>query len=282
MRRRALLATLALVGVQVPPGREEKILPDRYDLDEPVERYELPGRLREASGLAWADEGVLYVHDDERGVVYRVDPQTGRADRGFRAGNPVVHDDFEGIAVADGRVFLVSSRGLLYELRAAPEGETSPVRVSDTGLGPECEVEGLTYLASSRMLALVCKSLRSGAREIRIHRLPLDPGVPAPPVLRVPFEALEAYDVSHGVHPSGLDVDPATGTYVLLAAREERMLEVDTAGRVLAVVKLRHHRHPQAEGITFSPDGRLFIADEGQGRHAHLTAYAPRPPGGTP
>lgn len=272
----AVLAVLAVPRLHAGAAP----LPDRYDLDDPVARHDLPGRLREASGLAWGDDGMLLTHDDERGIVYRVDPTTGRADRGFRVGTPLVRDDMEGIAVAEGRVFLVSSRGLLYETRAVPEGETSPVRVSDTGLGPECEVEGLTFLPSERMLALACKSLKSKSPEIRIHRLPLDPDTPAPPVLRIPFAALEPFDAGHRIHPSALDVDPATGTYVLLAAREERMVEVDTAGRILAVVKLPHHRHPQAEGITFGPDGRLYVADEGQGGHAHLTVYGPRPSGG--
>jgi uncharacterized protein YjiK len=282
IRTGVFAAGLALLLVPSPQLRESRPLPERYDLDDPVDRHDLPGRLHEASGLAWGPDGMLYAHDDERSRVYRIDPRTGDADHGFDVGAPLVRDDFEGIAVAGERFFLVSSRGWLYEFRAVDEGETSPVRVSDTELGPECEVEGLTYEAQSRDLILACKSLRSGTPEIRIHRLPLDPDTPRPPVLRIPFGDLAPFGLKGGVHPSAVDVDPATGTLVLLAAREERMLEVDASGRILAVVKLPHRRHPQAEGIAFGTDGRLYVADEGQGGHAHLTVYARRGGEGAP
>jgi uncharacterized protein YjiK len=252
-------------------------LSERFDLRHHVARFALPRRLDEVSGLAFSGDGRLWAHQDEAGVVYGVDPTTGDVDRGFALGalDAPLRDDFEGLAVAGDRFFLVSSRGLLYEFRRPLEGEAAPARVTDTGLGRRCEVEGLTYDASTRSLVLACKTVAPEADEIRIHRLPLDPDTPPPPPLRVPFRHLTPFGLTDGVHPSGIDVDPSSGTFVLVAAREEALVEISREGRVLSVLGLGRGRHPQAEGVAFGPHGRLHLADEGHGRRAHLTIYGP-------
>ncbi len=271
---------LALTGASTAravatSGQDPAPISERYDLRHHLARFDLPHRLDEVSGLAFSDDGRLYAHQDETGVVYAIDPETGDVDRGFTLGSTdaLVHDDFEGLAVAGDRFFLLSSRGLLYEFRRTAEGRATPARLTDTGLGRGCEAEGLTFDASTRSLLVACKTVAPRADEIRVHWLPLDPDAPVPPPLRVPFRRLAPFGLENGLHPSGIDVDPATGTLVLVAAREEAIVEISREGRVLSVFGLGRGRHPQAEGIAFGPQGRLFVADEGHGRRAHLTVY---------
>ena len=278
--RPAPLLALALTGAATSlpraSGQDAPTLPERYDLRHPDARFELPHRLDEVSGLAFSEDGRLYAHEDESGTVYTIDPRTGAVDDGFAIGpgHRAVRDDFEGIAVAGERIFLVSSRGFLYEFRSTATGEVTPARLTDTGLGRGCEVEGLTYDPSTRSLLLACKTVAPHPDEIRIHRLPLDPQAPVPPPLRVPFRRLQPFGLERGLHPSGIDVDPTTGSFVLVAAREEALVEISRDGRVLSVFGLGHG-HPQAEGVAFGPDGRLYVSDEAHGRRAHLTVYAP-------
>jgi len=261
-------------------AQEGTPLPERYDLRHELARFDLPRRLDEVSGLAFTPDGRLFAHQDESGVLYRIDPENGDVDRGFALGSAQapLRDDFEGLAIVGERWFLVSSRGLLYEFREAKEGEAAPVRVTDTTLGRGCEVEGLTYDAATRSLLLACKTVAPRPDEIRIHSLPLDPGTPVPAPLRVSFRQLARFGLEEGVHPSGIDVDPSTGSLVLVAAREEALIEISRAGRVLSAYGLRRGRHPQAEGVAFGPDGRLYVTDEAQGRRAHLTVYGPVTP----
>lgn len=255
-------------------------LVQRYDLEHRITRFDLPGRLDEISGLAFSASGTLYGHADERGIVYSIDPTTGTVGRGFVLAPTVPRDDFEGIAVAGDRFFLISSGGRLYEFREAPQGGSSPFRVTDVGVGKTCEVEGLTYDAGSASLLLACKSVMPTAPEVRIHRIPLDPTTPVPPPLRIPLDSFAAVGLAGGLHPSGMDVDPSTGNLVLVAAREEVILEIDQQGRVVSAHHFPGRRHPQAEGIAFGPDGLLYVGDEGKNGKARLTVYGPAKPDG--
>jgi uncharacterized protein YjiK len=277
------LTVHAGVGAQVAaPPRADSLggapLTERYDFEHRSAHYELPHRLDEISGLAFMPDGRLFAHGDERGIVYGIDTETGEVNRGFALGSPSapVAGDFEGIAIVGERWFLVTSRGLLYEFRQVAEGKASPLRVTDTGVGSSCEIEGLTAEPATNSLLLACKRVSPRADEIRIHRLPIDPEAPVPPPLRVPFGALDRFGLKHGIHPSGIDVDPATGNLVVVAAEEAAIVELSPDGRVLSALELPRGRHPQTEGIAFGPDGRLYLSDEGHGQRARLTVYAPR------
>jgi len=277
-----ILSVLVLSLALTPAGRGQSAPPGitrRIDFGRRMARFDLPGRLAEVSGLAFSSDGRLLAHGDERGVVYAVDPATGTVDRGFRVGDPPVVDDLEGLAAVGARLFLVSSAGRLYEFRAAPEGGSSPVRVTDLGLEGACEVEGLAYHDDARMLLVACKTLEPRATEVKIHRLPMSEGATPLPPIRVPFAMFEARGHHGAVEPSGIDVDPTTGTLVVLAARQEMIFEIDLDGYLLDLVRLATRRHPQPEGIAFGPDGRLYVADEASGGTARITVYGP-PTGG--
>jgi uncharacterized protein YjiK len=278
-----VLVALSLSSGWQVGGQVARPLTERYDLERRSVRWVLPGRLDEVSGLAFTADDRMFAHDDERATLYAIDPSTGSVGRGFDVGpTGPVRDDFEGLAIVGERWFLVSSRGILYEFREAPEGGSAPVRVTDTGLGAGCEVEGLAHDARAGALLLACKNVAPRADVVRVHRLSLDPDATPLPPLRVPFSALAGAGLTGGFHPSGIDVDPSTGSLVLVAAAEEALVELAPDGRVLSVLHLSRGRHPQPEGIAFGPDRRLWIADEAHGRDARLTAYDPRRVEGTP
>lgn len=258
---------------------------DGYDLRTDEARHiELQNRLREISGLAFDARGGLRAHDDERATVFRIDIATGRIDSSFDIGRNAARGDFEGIAVAGSRIFLVTSNGHVIEAPEGADGTTVDFTDVETPSRAVCdEIEGLEYDAPGNALLLACKAPRT--RELRDRLVVLrfslrSRTLDADPFIATPLEALEAFGIDDELSPSGIAVHPLTGTILIIAARERVIVEVDRSGRVLGAAELRGRYHDQAEGIAIAPDGTLIIADEGGSGDATLTFYPYRPGGG--
>ena len=249
-----------------------------YDLEKPARRFKLPKRLREISGLAMLAGNRLLAHDDERGVVVEIDYPDGSIVKAFSLGgrDGRVADDFEGIAAAEGRLYLVTSAGRLYEFGEGPDGATVPYKLYETGIGRDYELEGLAYDPDQRVLLLVSKNPRKSRLEglIAIYRWSPDTRQFAE-VDRILLEAsaLARRIESKRFQPSGIERHPVSGNYFVVAARQGAVAEITPQGQILAVAELAAGRHPQAEGISFASDNTLIIADEGGGKRARLSFY---------
>jgi uncharacterized protein YjiK len=251
----------------------------RYDFSaEPTGRWKLPRALDEISGLAIDGAGRIFAHDDEKAIVYELDPVSQRVVKQFAFGHPAVRGDFEGIALAGDRVILMTSDGDLYVGREGKDGEAVPYTTQATGIGRRCEVEGLAWDEAAHSLLFACKTPRVKALSGRlaVFAWPLDQRTPAAtPKILVPIPAM-ASRLGHGTFaPSELLIDPTTGHLLLLAARPPAIVELTPAGELVGVARLRGALHRQAEGLALERDGTLLVSDEANGARATLTAYRP-------
>lgn len=239
-------------------------------------RWELPDALREISGLATTPDGRLFAHADERALIVELDVGRQRVAKTFTMGRQGARGDFEGIAVADGRFWLVASDGILYESAEGANGAEVPFRTYDTGVGSQCEVEGLAYDPAAAALMLPCKTPRVRALRgtvtvfswsIQRHALVSRGG------LRVRADSLTRRAGVSTFSPSGIERDPTTGHWLIVAARERAIVEIAPDGRIVAAAALSRRAHRQSEGIAITPDRTLLIADEGVNRRGTLTSY---------
>ncbi len=254
----------------------------RYDVQGAAAwRAELPGDLAEISGLAFTPGGLLLAHGDERGVVWRLDVPGGRAAGRFGLGGPsgVLDGDFEDIAVAGERIFLVKSSGEIYEGRVVPDGQIGRAARRTVGLEGGCDVEGLASDEPTRSLLLLCKSTRSKRWKDHVVILAVSTETwrfePKPRIL-IPQDQLRRATGAKEFNGSGLTRHPRTGTYLLVAGPQRAIAEVNAAGVVLGGGQLPKARHRQPEGITVGPDLTLLIGDEAAGHEAAVTGYAYR------
>jgi hypothetical protein len=117
----------------------------------PIARWILPSALNEISGLALTSDGNLLAHGDEIGRISVVDPRRGVILKEFSIG---AKGDFEGITVANGTIYLVTSNGQIYSFREGGPGERVSYQLHDTRLGNECEFEGIAYDARREAMLL--------------------------------------------------------------------------------------------------------------------------------
>jgi len=268
---------LAMTGIG--SGAAAQISLVDYELQaESATRWRLPTRLREISGLAMTSDHRLLAHNDEIGVVFEIGYRDGSIVKEFQLANRTgpVADDFEGIAVADSRIYLVTSSGRLYEFVEGAAGESVPFIVHATGVGRDCEIEGLSYDADRRELLLMCKDARSEslAGRLPMYRWSIDErrlSADSPTV--VPVRDFTRHIGSNRFRPSGIERHPGSGNYYVVAARPGAIAEVTPAGEVLGAKRFGARWHRQVEGIAFAADGALIVADEGGGGRASLTVY---------
>ena len=250
-----------------------------YDLEKPARYFKLPKRLREISGLAMLAGNRLLAHDDERGVVVEIDYRDGSIVKAFALGDrrgPVA-DDFEGIAAAEGRIYLVASSGRLYEFGEGADEETVLYNLYATDIGRYYEIEGLAYDPDQRVLLLVSKNPKNPEQAglIAIYRWSVD----TKRLLEGGHILIRASELAHRIdhkrfQPSGIERHPVSGNYFVVAARQRAVAEITPQGQVLAVAELAPGRHRQAEGIAFASDHTLVIADEGVEKRARLSFYS--------
>jgi SdiA-regulated len=285
-QRRATGALLALAALTpaATAGAQTSFLRGtalaRYDLAAPpADRWELPKVLQEISGLAVDSAGRLFAHDDERAIIYQLDPATHRVLKRFSFGRPALRGDFEAIALVGGQIILTTSDGVLYAGREGRDGESVPYVTQATGAGRYCEIEGMAFVPGDRSLLLACKQARTAALtgHLAVLRWSLDQrALDSRPRLFVPLTEITPGLRGSTFHPSDLVRLPGTGHYLVLAARERAIVELSEAGKVVEVRRLRRGDHPQAEGLALGREGALLVADEGGNGRGTISVYRRR------
>lgn len=244
---------------------------------EPDLKWRLPKRLREISGLALTPDGRVMGHDDETAHIYQLDIELGEVVKRFAVGEPVRNGDFEGIAIdGDGDFYLTTSKGRIYRFREGEDRAHVAYESFDTGLRDVAEVEGLAFHSAEDSVILACKTIYA-AELMGSFALfawsPRRPEQPARPWLTIPMAPMADAVGARAFNPSSLEIDARTGRLVVLAARQNAMVELDADGTLLAARRFGKGLR-QAEGATILPDGALLIAREGGRDHAMMRRYA--------
>jgi uncharacterized protein YjiK len=239
---------------------------------EPAERWRLPDRIREISGLAVSPDGRVFAHNDETAAIYQI--ERGRLVKAFAVGEPALTGDFEGLAITPaGDFWMMTSAGDLFRFREGADGEHVPFARFDAGTEDRCELEGLAYLASEDSLILACKRNHDRAMRDTPILLAWSPGGDASAVeWRRPRESLADAAAVRRFQPSSVEIDRASGRIIVLSANDAALVELDADGALLSARELEGP-HPQPEGLAILPDGSLLISDEGRDGQALLSRY---------
>ncbi len=221
----------------------------------------LPGELQEISGLTMTDDGRLFGHNDEKGFVYQIDYSNGNVMKKFSLGEKYKREDFEGIAYANKKFYMVVSSGDIYEFNEGNDGESVSYNVLKTELKSKNDVEGLCYDPETNSLLLACKGYpgkgfkkKKAVYSFSLDEMKLDDK---------PRFLINLSEIKKTFNPSGIERNPNTGTFFIIAANGNAIIEISKDGMLIDKKKLSPIIHEQPEGITFAPDKSLIISNEG-------------------
>lgn len=274
MTMRAIAAGVFFLAACGGPVSSDALapIPNSLFAAEASQQSPLPLEIVEISGMAVTPDGRVFAHDDERAVIYEINPTTGAFVKRFSVGAPLT-GDFEGLAIDPQGVFwMITSNGRLQRFIEGADGATVTSESFDTGLRDVCEIEGLAFLPSAGSLIIACKENQGRRMRDTISLYEWRPGGGA----AQPWRSIAADDIAAAgierFQPSSVEIDQRTGRVILLSARDPALLELD--GERIVATRHLDRSHIQAEGLAILPDGSLVISDEGGNNRALISVYS--------
>ena len=229
-----------------------------------MERFDLPGSLKEISGINYQDENLFACVEDEKGTIFFYNTQNGRIEKQVDFAGA---GDFEEITQTPDAFYVVRADGKLYEIRNAESGKPS-VKEFDTGLTIKDNVESLCYDEEGKRLLLTGKDENGskGTRDVYAF----DPATGKSSVIftidhsgGLSKEKGKGKKGSVKFSPSGMGVHPVTKEIYITDGPAALIYKLDRDGNIIKVYKLDSKEIPQVEGICFGPDGTTYISTEG-------------------
>lgn len=242
-----------------------------YRLDAPDAVVELPARLQEISGLTVLPSGRLGAVQDESGVIYEIDPASGRVTSQLPFAG---RGDYEGIELTPDAVWVLRSDGDLYRVAQDSAGRVATRRI-ETALRRRNDTEGLAYDAEGARLLIACKEdPGEGLGEVRaIYAFDLaTETLSATPVVVLDRRRV---DGRAAFKPSAIAVDPRSGNLFVLSSVEKALAVIGPDGTLQALRPLSPRLFPQPEGVAFDAAGTLYIANEGPLGAGTLLRFSP-------
>ena len=228
-----------------------------------LKAWDLPGDLTEISGIAYIDDQRFACIQDELGTIFIYNRSTEKIEKEIPFSGK---GDYEGITVKGNTAFVVRADGMLYEVDMNT-GKSS-AKEYKTPLTVNHNIEGLCYDKNNNRLLLAIKDNEPGTKDYKgIYAFDLlTKQLIKEPVYKINL-AHELLNTSGNkknktVMPSGIAIHPFSNNIFITDGPSSRLLIMDKAGSINELRELGSE-FEQPEGITFSPQGEIFISNEG-------------------
>lgn len=250
-----------------------------YVFETPEKMAVLPGELQEASGVAEVSMAQVAMVQDEDGIIFLYNLKENKIIHRIPFGPP---GDYEGITRIGDTMFVLESRGKLFEVKNWQENPT----ISSKKLHlPTADNEGLCYDPLEKALLISPKSRwkknKKGKRQRPIFLVDIETGQMRPnPLLVLKRKDIVKFAKKHKLSiphkktkkgkkrillrflPSAIAVHPVTHDIYILSAVDHTLASFNRDGEVTGFQMLNKTFFPQPEGMTFLPDSSLVIVNE--------------------
>ncbi|MEM7367277.1 MAG: hypothetical protein AAF587_01680 [Bacteroidota bacterium] len=263
-----------------------------YDLSHPADTFLLPYELVEVSGLSYLAPNQLLLVQDEKGSLYVYEEEKEEISREYRFGKS---GDYEGVELVGDMVYVLKSNGKIEEVSGFLEGETGETKEYNNQLNSDHDTEGLGYDPQSGQLLIACKEpYMANGREVRNQRAIYGYNLQTHqlserPVITINLAEIQAFLQAYGpketwatdfhpgkkssCKPSGIAIHPLSGHTYVIASVGKLLLVLNSSHQVIAVHPLPRAQFSQPEGICFSPEGTLYISNEGKDGRGYISKF---------
>ena len=238
-----------------------------------LEKWEMPGILREVSGIEFIDKNRFACVQDESGVVFIYNTSTQKIESELDFG---AAGDYEGIALVNKTAYVVRSDGKIFELKDITT-KSPHIKEYATTLTAKSDVEGITYDQKGKRLLLAIKGDEPGnvafkgiyGFDLNSKKLNKNPEYKID-LNDTVFANATGKKLGSRIQPSDIAVHPKTGDIYILEGTNPQLLVLDSEGKIKNRYKIKGADFTQPEGMTFNPAGELFISNEGKKENGNI------------
>lgn len=228
-----------------------------------IDSWKLPSVLDEISGIVWLEDDRIACIQDEVGIVFFYNLNTKKLDGQIKFGGD---GDYEGVALMGDNMYVNRSDGELFEI-IDYKGEAPQFNQYNLPLSEKNNIETLLGDTINNRLLMMAKShepFGNSGRGIYAYDLNTKK-LQEKPVLLLTSKDTELQKTIRKIRPSDIAIHPKTKEIYVLQGTKPRILIINPDGTAKKEYPLNNAVFYQPEGITFSPDGTLYVSNEATG-----------------
>lgn len=254
-----------------------------YDLTTSDVTLILPEILHEISGITYVDSNLVACIQDEMGILFFYDWKQNKIIKQYSFH---INGDYEGITRIDKTFYVLRSDGTLFEIM---NYESDSIRINSYTTGiPANNNEGLCYDPDNNRLLIGSKGKIDKGPEYKDRRVIYSFNLQTKtmdeePAFAFDLQDIKAFAAMQEVNlpkrsrkkgkitepvikfmTSDIGIHPKTKKLFLLSAADHLLFIFNSNGSIEHIEQLDPELFNKAEGITFLPEGDLFITNEGQ------------------
>lgn len=239
-----------------------------YDFTKPSDKMELGDHLHEISGMAFIpEEKIILAENDEKGNIFKVDFANKKSDPAdkLKFGGKGDYEDI--VHLGSDEYMLISTGSVLKVETNDGEAETEQF---DLGISGNNEFETMYLDADGKTIILLCKECAHEKKEQLRHAYRFNPETKtfdgeAAYVIDINAVRAKLNDESPDFEfkPSAAGINPVDGKLYIVASVGKLLVVASATGQVEQVYRLDPAMYNQPEGLTFAPNGDLYISNEG-------------------
>ncbi len=282
-----VISTLIILGVLIlvgflwfafeNPVLNPKLKEETYVI---IRKWDLPKILEEVSGIHYLSENKIACVQDEDGIIYIYNLDNDIIEKSITFSKS---GDYEGIAIMDSTAYIMESNGKIHQVVNYMDSLMMSSTIVKIPFSGKNNMESLSADSINNRLLLSPKEVDPKSRDYKgIYAFDLESNRTLPePILKIPLDdpilmdKKSKSDDDGGTEtgeffPSDLAIHPINGNFYILEGKTPRLLIMDPQGNILQLHTFSEDFFPQPEGISFAPDGRMFISNEGKKETANI------------